>query len=126
MVACTLSPECLAEELVADERCPTAKEAPAIKTSGIRGTPQAGGIKNATLRYELPPPAVAVRNLVRQRVVGGTQTAYVCLRSPNDMIAPTCIVLVKTHAEIVAVTRFWIDAEVGCSFRQRTRGVHRS
>ena len=25
----------------------------------------AGGVKNATLRFDLPPPAVAVRNLVR-------------------------------------------------------------
>lgn len=52
-------------EVDAGKRQPMSKEGPAIRTSGVRGVPQAGGIKNATLRYDLPPPAVAVRNLVR-------------------------------------------------------------
>ena len=35
-----------------------------IEPSKGRATPVMSGIKNATLRYDLPTPAVAVRNLV--------------------------------------------------------------
>jgi hypothetical protein len=47
-----------------------------IRTTGLKRVPLSGGVKNATMRYDLPPPPVAVRNLVsevnhmRQRVVG--------------------------------------------------------
>ena len=33
-----------------------------------RATPVVSGVKNATLRYDLPTPAVAVRNLVCMHV----------------------------------------------------------
>ena len=38
--------------------------APLLGTEASRGAPNASGVKNATLRYDLPTPAVAVRNLV--------------------------------------------------------------
>ena len=34
-----------------------------VKTRGLHRTPLSGGV-NATRRYDLPPPAVAARNLV--------------------------------------------------------------
>jgi hypothetical protein len=44
-----------------------------IKTSGLHRTPLSGGVQNATLRCDLPSPAVAVRNLVEQ-----AQFAHLC------------------------------------------------
>lgn len=41
-------------------------DAAANRPTGLRRTPLGGGVKNATLRYDLPPPAVAVRNLVER------------------------------------------------------------
>lgn len=38
----------------------------AVKTTGLRRAPLSGGVKTATARYDLPSPAVAVRNLVEQ------------------------------------------------------------
>eukprot|EP00884_Botryococcus_braunii_P002694 jgi/Botrbrau1/12425/Bobra.0229s0021.1 len=61
-----------------EKKQPVPKEGPAIRTTGVRGVPQAGGIKNATLRYDLPPPAVAVRNLVEQ-----AQIAHLCTIMSN-------------------------------------------
>lgn len=37
---------------------------PLLGKEGSSGAPNASGVKNATLRYDLPTPAVAVRNLV--------------------------------------------------------------
>lgn len=37
---------------------------PLLGTEATRGAPNASGVKNATLRYDLPTPVVAVRNLV--------------------------------------------------------------
>ena len=37
---------------------------PLLGTEASRGAPLVSGVKNATLRYDLPTPAVAVRNLV--------------------------------------------------------------
>ncbi|GAB4823563.1 hypothetical protein N2152v2_010609 [Parachlorella kessleri] len=37
-----------------------------VKTTGLHRAPLSAGVKNATLRYDLPSPAVAVRNLVEQ------------------------------------------------------------
>ena len=44
-----------------------------LKSSGLRHTPQSGGVQNATARCDLPSPAVAVRNLVEQ-----AQFAHLC------------------------------------------------
>jgi len=35
-----------------------------VTTTGLQRASLSGGVKNATQRYALPPPAVAVRNLV--------------------------------------------------------------
>ncbi len=37
---------------------------PLLGTEASSGAPNTSGVKNATLRYDLPTPAVAVRNLV--------------------------------------------------------------
>mmetsp|Transcript_13995 Transcript_13995/g.16936 ORF Transcript_13995/g.16936 Transcript_13995/m.16936 type:complete len:391 (-) Transcript_13995:1022-2194(-) len=37
-----------------------------VTTTGLRRTPLSGGVQSATDTYDLPPPAVAVRNLVEQ------------------------------------------------------------
>ena len=39
-----------------------------IKTTGLRRTPLSGGVIGATQQYDLPSPAVAVRNLVSQNL----------------------------------------------------------
>lgn len=44
-----------------------------IKTTGLRRTPLSGGVNNASSQYDLPSPAVAVRNLVEQ-----AQFAHLC------------------------------------------------
>ena len=36
-----------------------------MTATGLQRASLSGGVKNATQRYALPPPAVAVRNLVR-------------------------------------------------------------
>lgn len=38
-----------------------------IKTTGLRRTPLTGGVHNASQQYDLPSPAVAVRNLVSDK-----------------------------------------------------------
>lgn len=38
---------------------------PVKLSTGLHRAPLSAGVKNATLRYDLPSPAVAVRNLVR-------------------------------------------------------------
>lgn len=43
------------------------------KTTGLRRAPLSGGVKTATNKYDLPSPAVAVRNLVEQ-----AQFAHLC------------------------------------------------
>ena len=49
-----------------------------LKSSGLRLTPQSGGVQNATARCDLPSPAVAVRNLVEQ-----AQFAHLCTIMSN-------------------------------------------
>ena len=49
-----------------------------LKSSGLRHTPQSGGVQNATARCDLPSPAVAVRNLVEQ-----AQFAHLCTIMSN-------------------------------------------
>lgn len=49
------------------------KNSKAIKTTGLRRAPLSGGVKNATQRFDLPTPCVAVRNLVEQ-----AQFAHLC------------------------------------------------
>ena len=49
-----------------------------LKSSGLRSTPQSGGVQNATSRCDLPSPAVAVRNLVEQ-----AQFAHLCTIMSN-------------------------------------------
>lgn len=49
------------------------KNSQAIKTTGLRRAPLSGGVKNATQRFDLPTPCVAVRNLVEQ-----AQFAHLC------------------------------------------------
>jgi hypothetical protein len=44
-----------------------------VKTTGLRRAPLSGGVKTATNKYDLPSPAVAVRNLVEQ-----AQFAHLC------------------------------------------------
>ena len=44
-----------------------------VKTTGLRRAPLSGGVKTATQRFDLPNPAVAVRNLVEQ-----AQFAHLC------------------------------------------------
>jgi hypothetical protein len=44
-----------------------------VKTTGLRRAPLSGGVKNATQRFDLPSPCVAVRNLVEQ-----AQFAHLC------------------------------------------------
>lgn len=44
-----------------------------LKSSGLHHTPYTGGVENATVRCDLPSPAVAVRNLVEQ-----AQFAHLC------------------------------------------------
>lgn len=39
-----------------------------IRTTGLRRTPLSGGVNNASSQYDLPSPAVAVRNLVRRSI----------------------------------------------------------
>ncbi|EFN55759.1 hypothetical protein CHLNCDRAFT_16890, partial [Chlorella variabilis] len=46
--------------------------------SGLHRTPLSGGVQNATLRCDLPSPAVAVRNLVEQ-----AQFAHLCTVMSN-------------------------------------------
>lgn len=41
-----------------------------VKTTGLHRAPLSGGVKTATQRYDLPTPAVAVRNLVEQAQFG--------------------------------------------------------
>jgi len=50
-----------------------------------------GGVKNATLRYDLPPPPLAVRNLVRCPVMLHLHTAelYVAARCRAAERAPS-------------------------------------
>jgi len=53
---------------------PTAAAAgPFHTTPGLHKTPLSGGVENATLRGDLPSPAIAVRNLVEQ-----AQVAHLC------------------------------------------------
>ena len=47
-----------------DTEQPKQESKPLLGTEASRGAPNASGVKNATLRYDLPTPAVAVRNLV--------------------------------------------------------------
>ena len=49
------------------------KTSKAVKTTGLRRAPLSGGVKNATQRFDLPSPSVAVRNLVEQ-----AQFAHLC------------------------------------------------
>eukprot|EP00879_Flechtneria_rotunda_P001961 GHRR01002135.1.p1 GENE.GHRR01002135.1~~GHRR01002135.1.p1 ORF type:complete len:357 (+),score=104.85 GHRR01002135.1:240-1310(+) len=49
------------------------KTVKAVKTTGLRRAPLSGGVKNATQRFDLPSPCVAVRNLVEQ-----AQFAHLC------------------------------------------------
>lgn len=49
------------------------KTSKAVKTTGLRRAPLSGGVKNATQRFDLPLPCVAVRNLVEQ-----AQYAHLC------------------------------------------------
>lgn len=49
------------------------KTSKAVKTTGLRRAPLSGGVKNATQRFDLPSPCVAVRNLVEQ-----AQFAHLC------------------------------------------------
>jgi hypothetical protein len=49
------------------------KSSKAVKTTGLRRAPLSGGVKNATQRFDLPSPCVAVRNLVEQ-----AQFAHLC------------------------------------------------
>jgi hypothetical protein len=49
------------------------KNSKAVKTTGLRRAPLSGGVKNATQRFDLPSPCVAVRNLVEQ-----AQFAHLC------------------------------------------------
>lgn len=53
---------------------PTSKSKSKAESSGdypaLRRTPLSGGVKNATTRFELPAPEVAVRNLVEQAQFG--------------------------------------------------------
>lgn len=51
---------------------------PLLGTEASRGAPNASGVKNATLRYDLPTPAVAVRNLVEL-----AQYAHLCTIMSN-------------------------------------------
>lgn len=55
------------EEAPAGTDQPISDGAPTLEhqTSKGQATPVISGVKNATLRYDLPTPAVAVRNLVR-------------------------------------------------------------
>ena len=41
-----------------------------VKTTGLHRAPLSAGVKNATQRYDLPSPAVAVRNLVGAGAAG--------------------------------------------------------
>eukprot|EP00891_Asterochloris_glomerata_P005521 jgi/Astpho2/5521/Aster-02785 len=49
-----------------------------LSAIGLQRGPLSGGVKNATLRYDLPSPAVAVRNLVEQ-----AQFAHLCTTMSN-------------------------------------------
>lgn len=51
---------------------------PLLGTEASRGAPNASGVKSATLRYDLPTPAVAVRNLVEL-----AQYAHLCTIMSN-------------------------------------------
>lgn len=51
---------------------------PLLGTEASRGAPLVSGVKNATLRYDLPTPAVAVRNLVEL-----AQYAHLCTIMSN-------------------------------------------
>ena len=57
----------------ADKAGSSGSDGSPIKTSGLHRTPLSGGVQNATLRCDLPSPAVAVRNLVEQ-----AQYAHLC------------------------------------------------
>jgi hypothetical protein len=46
----------------------------------------AGGVKNATHRYDLPPPPLAVRNLVRGACT--SPLGNPSLHDPNKVVAP--------------------------------------
>ena len=54
----------LAGRLEAAEASLPLSAAQPVAESGLRPAPLAGSIKNATARYDLPSPALAVRNLV--------------------------------------------------------------
>lgn len=51
-------------ELPAKDAATAAAQSSPIRTTGLTRA-SSGGVKNATQRYDLPPPSVAVRNLVR-------------------------------------------------------------
>ncbi|KAL3161142.1 hypothetical protein ABBQ38_009517 [Trebouxia sp. C0009 RCD-2024] len=57
---------------------PRQESKPLLGTEASRGAPNASGVKNATLRYDLPTPAVAVRNLVEL-----AQYAHLCTIMSN-------------------------------------------
>lgn len=53
-----------------------------IRTTGLRRTPLSGGVNNASSQYDLPSPAVAVRNLVRRNQ---------SLSCKCDLVLQTCM-----------------------------------
>ena len=52
-----------------------------LSAIGLQRGPLSGGVKNATLRYDLPSPAVAVRNLVSPGLAGSA--GHLCMAQPR-------------------------------------------
>ena len=55
----------LLQSLPSSSEQPRQESKPLLGTEASSGAPSASGVKSATLRYDLPTPVVAVRNLVR-------------------------------------------------------------
>ena len=74
------------------------------RTAGLQRTPLSGGVKNATLRYDLPPPTVAVRNLVSRACLAPCscqswtfQANPRCLQVEQAHFAHLCTVMSGMH-----------------------------
>ena len=52
-----------------------------LSAIGLQRGPLSGGVKNATLRYDLPSPAVAVRNLVSSALA--SSAGNLCAAQPQ-------------------------------------------
>ena len=56
-----------------------------LSAIGLQRGPLSGGVKNATLRYDLPSPAVAVRNLVSPSLANSASNLCTAQPEPQSL-----------------------------------------